>query len=107
MTENTDNWVRVDVARNAVGLWDGTAFREVVQTDAVHQALQSAGLLRECLRKLAWIVRKRATADLVEACEYAAGSFAQVPADRTVPPIVLHDCREKLEEAVRKAREAE
>ncbi len=37
---------------------------------------------------------------LLAAAHYAAGSFAQVPADKTVPPIVLHDCREHLEEAI-------
>jgi hypothetical protein len=37
---------------------------------------------------------------LVEAAHYAAGSFAQVPADKTVPPIVLHDCKEHLETAL-------
>lgn len=37
---------------------------------------------------------------LEEAARYAAGSFAQVPSDKTVPPIVLHDCREKLEAAL-------
>lgn len=35
------------------------------------------------------------------ACEYAAGSFAQVPSSQTVPPIVLHDCKDKLTEALR------
>jgi hypothetical protein len=39
-------------------------------------------------------------ARLLEAARYAAGSFAQVPSDKTVPPIVLHDCREKLESAI-------
>ncbi len=34
------------------------------------------------------------------AIQYAAGSFAQVPSTETVPPIVLHDCRRHLEEAL-------
>jgi hypothetical protein len=50
---------------------------------------------------------KRTIAELVAACEYAAGSFAQVDGTKTVPPIVLHDCRRKLEEAVKKAKENE
>lgn len=44
--------------------------------------------------------------DLVAACQYAAGSFAQVPEDKTVPPIVLHDCKRKLDEAAAKAKES-
>jgi hypothetical protein len=35
------------------------------------------------------------------ACEYAAGSFAQVASDQTVPPIVLHDCKDHLTAALR------
>lgn len=42
---------------------------------------------------------------LLSACEYVAGSFAQVPSDQTVPPIVLHNCREKLEEAIKMTKE--
>lgn len=41
--------------------------------------------------------------ELLAACQYAAGSFAQVDSTRTVPPIVLHDCREHLEAAIAKA----
>lgn len=43
--------------------------------------------------------------NLIHACQYAAGSFAQVPADKTVPPIVLHDCKDKLDAAWRAAAE--
>ena len=35
------------------------------------------------------------------AIQYAFISFSQVPEDHTVPPIVLHDCRKKLEEALK------
>ncbi len=42
--------------------------------------------------------------ELLAAAEYAASSFAQVPSDHTVPPIVLHDCREKLDAAIRRAK---
>lgn len=40
--------------------------------------------------------------EAMAAMEYAAGSFAQVPDDKTVPPIVLHDCRRKLEAVLAK-----
>ena len=43
--------------------------------------------------------------NLISACQYAAGSFAQVPSDQSVPPIVLHDCKDKLEAAWRAAAE--
>jgi hypothetical protein len=51
--------------------------------------------VRADLRALVAEVRR-----LRAACQYAAGSFAQVPRTQTVPPIVLHDCRDKLEEAL-------
>ncbi len=38
---------------------------------------------------------------LVGACQAAAESFAQVPSGQTVPPIVLHDCKDKLDAAWR------
>jgi len=49
---------------------------------------------RQFLRALEAVDRLRS------ACEYAAGSLAQVPYGGTVPPIVLHDCKEKLQGAV-------
>ena len=64
-------------------------------------------LSRQFLRALERIERlKGRVAELVSACEYAAGSFAQVPSHHTVPPIVLHDCKEKLQMTIAKARDA-
>lgn len=55
----------------------------------------------------ALVIKATLVKELTEACQYAAGSFSQVPEDQTVPPIVLHDCKRKLEQAVANGRAEE
>lgn len=70
---------------------------ELDATECSHQDEEAAHA--ETLRLLD--LHKKALAAAVRVMQYAAGSFAQVPRDKTVPPIVLHDCKDKLDECWR------